>query len=64
MKVIVTSAGDPLPWSKAPGAKKLAESIAIKNEIPEIVWVHVVPSVRAALRGRQSWCRCYCSVRP
>jgi enoyl-[acyl-carrier protein] reductase II len=49
MKVIVTSAGDPLPWSKAPGAKKRAESIAIKNEIPEIVWVHVVPSVRAAL---------------
>lgn len=51
LKVIVTSAGDPLPWSKAPGAKKLAESIAIKNEIPEIVWVHVVPSVRAALRA-------------
>jgi NAD(P)H-dependent flavin oxidoreductase YrpB (nitropropane dioxygenase family) len=51
LKVIVTSAGDPLPWSKTPGAKKLAESIAIKNEIPEIVWVHVVPSVRAALRG-------------
>jgi enoyl-[acyl-carrier protein] reductase II len=51
MKVIVTSAGDPLPWSKNPGAKKLAESIAIKNEIPEMVWVHVVPSVRAALLG-------------
>ncbi len=51
LKVIVTSAGDPLPWSKTPGAKKLAESIAIKNEIPEIVWVHVVPSVRAALRA-------------
>jgi len=50
MKVIVTSAGDPLPWSIVPGAKRLAESIAIKNEIPEIVWVHVVPSVRAALR--------------
>jgi len=50
MKVIVTSAGDPLPWSKVPGSKELAESIAIKNEIPEIVWVHVVPSVRAALR--------------
>lgn len=51
LRVIVTSAGDPLPWSKAPGAKKLTESIAIKNEIPEIVWVHVVPSVRAALRA-------------
>jgi len=51
LKVIVTSAGDPLPWSKTPGAKKLAESIAIKDEIPGIVWVHVVPSVRAALRA-------------
>ena len=51
LKVIVTSAGDPLPWSKAPGTKKLAESIAIKDEVPEMVWVHVVPSVRAALRA-------------
>ena len=50
LKVIVTSAGDPLPWSEAAGAKRLAESIAIKREIPEMVWVHVVPSVRAALR--------------
>jgi enoyl-[acyl-carrier protein] reductase II len=50
VKVIVTSAGDPLPWSKAPGSKKVEESIAIKNDIPEMVWVHVVPSVRAALR--------------
>jgi len=50
LKVIVTSAGDPLPWSKAAGPKRLAESIAIKSEIPEMVWVHVVPSVRAALR--------------
>jgi NAD(P)H-dependent flavin oxidoreductase YrpB (nitropropane dioxygenase family) len=51
LKVIVTSAGDPLPWSIAPGAKKLTESIAIKNEVPEMLWVHVVPSVRAALRA-------------
>jgi NAD(P)H-dependent flavin oxidoreductase YrpB (nitropropane dioxygenase family) len=50
MKVIVTSAGDPLPWSKAPGPKRIPESIAIKEESPEMVWVHVVPSVRAALR--------------
>ena len=50
MKAIVTSAGDPLPWSKVPGPKRLAESIAIKNEVPEMVWVHVVPSVRAASR--------------
>jgi enoyl-[acyl-carrier protein] reductase II len=50
MKVIITSAGDPLPWSKVLGPKALAESITIKNESPEMVWVHVVPSVRAALR--------------
>ncbi len=50
IKVIVTSAGDPLPWSKVPGPRRLEGSIAIKDEIPEIVWVHVVPSVRAALR--------------
>jgi len=51
LKVMVTSAGDPLPWSVTPGAKKLTESIAIKDEVPEMVWVHVVPSVRAALRA-------------
>jgi len=50
VKVIVTSAGDPLPWSLVPGPKRLPESIAIKDEIPEMVWVHVVPSVRAAFR--------------
>jgi len=50
LKAIVTSAGDPLPWSRYPGAKKVAESIAIKDELPQMVWVHVVPSVRSALR--------------
>ena len=50
LRVIVTSAGDPFPWAKDPGAKKLAESISIKTELPDRVWVHVVPSVRAALR--------------
>jgi enoyl-[acyl-carrier protein] reductase II len=50
LRAIVTSAGDPLPWSEEPGAKRLAESVAIKAELPEIVWVHVVPSVRAASR--------------
>jgi len=50
LRAIVTSAGDPLPWSEEPGAKRLAESVAIKADLPEIVWVHVVPSVRAALR--------------
>lgn len=47
---IVTSAGDPLPWSEAPGEKARPESIAIKQELPGITWCHVVPSVRAAKR--------------
>ena len=50
LKAIVTSAGDPFPWSRDPGAKRLGESVAIRDELPEIVWVHVVPSVRASLR--------------
>lgn len=47
---IITSAGDPLPWSKDLSVKKLPESIAIKDELPGMVWAHVVPSVRGALR--------------
>ena len=51
LKVIVTSAGDPLPWAvdaKAKGAKKAR--VAIKEELPHIVWCHVCPNVRAAKR--------------
>jgi len=48
--VIVTSAGDPLPWSVNPGDKKLDVSIPIKKELPSITWCHVVPSIRAAKR--------------
>ena len=51
LKAIVTSAGDPLPWSNGTRAKASAELISIKDEFPEAVWVHVVPSVRAALRS-------------
>ncbi len=50
-KVIVTSAGDPLPWAvdaKAKGAKK--PRIPIKEELPDIVWCHVCPSVKTAKR--------------
>ena len=47
---IVTSAGDPLPWSITPGDKELDVSIPIKKELPGITWCHVVPSVRAARR--------------
>ncbi len=49
-RVIVTSAGDPLPWAIDPINKKIEESIPIKKELPDITWCHVVPSVRAAKR--------------
>ncbi|MHA1730816.1 MAG: NAD(P)H-dependent flavin oxidoreductase [Promethearchaeota archaeon] len=49
-KVVVTSAGDPLPWSADPGTRELPQSIAIKKEVPWVTWCHVVPSVRAARR--------------
>ena len=58
LRAIFTSAGDPLPWSVNPGDKKidtpLASSIAIKKELPDVVWVHVVPSVRAAKRAEKA----------
>ncbi len=50
LKAIVTSAGDPVPWSMSPHPGKGDGAVAIKNELPDVVWVHVVPSVRAALR--------------
>jgi len=49
-RIIVTSAGDPLPWAIDPLNKKIEESIPIKKELPDITWCHVVPSVRAAKR--------------
>jgi enoyl-[acyl-carrier protein] reductase II len=51
LAVIVTSAGDPLPWAidaASKGAKK--PQIPIKEEIPHIIWCHVCPNVRAAKR--------------
>ncbi|MFX0103415.1 MAG: NAD(P)H-dependent flavin oxidoreductase [Candidatus Hodarchaeota archaeon] len=50
LNIIVTSAGDPLPWAVDPQNKKLDVSIPIKKELTGITWCHVVPSVRAAKR--------------
>lgn len=53
--VLVTSAGDPLPWAvnaKNKGAKK--ERIPVKEEIPHIIWCHVCPSVRTAKRAEKA----------
>ena len=55
LAVIVTSAGDPLPWGKdaiQKGAKKAR--ITIKEELPHITWCHVVPNVRGAKRAEKA----------
>jgi len=53
-KVIVTSAGDPLPWSADPQGKGIEQSIPLKKECPHVIWCHVVPSVRAAKRAEKA----------
>ena len=50
-RVIVTSAGDPLPWAKDPPGGEHEETIPIKQELPSITWCHVVPSIRSAKRA-------------
>lgn len=55
LAVIVTSAGDPLPWAidaLSKGAKK--QKYAIKEYFPDIVWCHVCPSVRTAKRAERA----------
>lgn len=55
LKVVVTSAGDPLPWAidaKAKGAKK--PLVTIKEKLPNITWCHVCPSVRGAVRAEKA----------
>jgi len=55
LAVIVTSAGDPLPWAVdavSKGAKK--QKYAIKEELPHVIWCHVCPSVRTALRAEKA----------
>ena len=49
-KAIITSAGDPLPWSIDSSERCIRESVPIKKQCPEITWGHVVPSVRGAMR--------------
>ncbi len=51
LKLIITSAGDPLPWAidaKAKGARRAR--IAIQEEMDSVRWAHVVPAVQHAKR--------------
>ncbi len=55
LAVIVTSAGDPVPWgidAIAKGAKKAR--IPIKEKLPHITWCHVCPNVRGAKRAEKA----------
>ncbi|MBN1803230.1 MAG: nitronate monooxygenase [Candidatus Lokiarchaeota archaeon] len=52
---IFTSAGDPLPWAvnaQLLGAKQVMTPI--KEKLPDIIWVHVCPSVRGAKRAEKA----------
>ncbi|MFX1344818.1 MAG: NAD(P)H-dependent flavin oxidoreductase [Promethearchaeota archaeon] len=55
LRVMVTSAGDPLPWTidaKAKGAK--GSYYEVKKELPSIIWCQVAPNVRGAVRAEKS----------
>jgi len=55
LRVIITSAGDPLPFAvdaKEKGAR--AAKIPIKEKLPGITWCHVVPSVATAKRAEKA----------
>jgi len=55
LRVIVTSAGDPLPWAIDAEAKGVRKPlIPIKEKLPDIIWGHVCPSVRGAKRAENA----------
>ncbi|MHA1966923.1 MAG: NAD(P)H-dependent flavin oxidoreductase [Candidatus Hodarchaeales archaeon] len=55
LRVMVTSAGDPLPWTidaKEKGSK--SSYYEVKKELPSIIWCQVCPNVRGAKRAERS----------
>ena len=55
LKVIVTSAGDPLPWAIDAASKDAKRiRVPIKEELPDIIWCHVCPNVRGAKRAEKA----------
>ncbi|MHC1590758.1 MAG: NAD(P)H-dependent flavin oxidoreductase [Candidatus Helarchaeales archaeon] len=55
LRMIITSAGDPLPWAVDAinkGARR--KRIPIKERAPDIVWCHVVPAVAHAKRAEKA----------
>jgi NAD(P)H-dependent flavin oxidoreductase YrpB (nitropropane dioxygenase family) len=55
LKLIITSAGDPLPWA-VDAMNKGAKStrIALQAEMPGVKWAHVVPAVEHAKRAEKA----------
>lgn len=55
LKLIITSAGDPLPWAVNATEKGARRSrIAIQEEMPGVKWAHVVPAVQHAKRAEKA----------
>ncbi len=55
LKVIVTSAGDPLPWAIDAAEKGVRKPmVSVKKNLPDIVWCHVCPNVRGSLRAEKA----------
>jgi NAD(P)H-dependent flavin oxidoreductase YrpB (nitropropane dioxygenase family) len=55
LNVMVTSAGDPLPWAidaKEKGSKRAF--LEVKKELPSIIWCQVCPNVRGSKRAERS----------
>ena len=55
LNVMVTSAGDPLPWAidaKEKGSKRAF--LEVKKELASIIWCQVCPNVRGAKRAERS----------
>ncbi|MBA7515058.1 NADH:quinone reductase [subsurface metagenome] len=55
LNVMVTSAGDPLPWAidaREKGSKRAF--LEVKKELPSIIWCQVCPNVRGSKRAERS----------
>ena len=55
LKLIITSAGDPLPWA-VDAVNKGAKTtrIALQEQMPGVKWAHVVPAVEHAKRAQRA----------
>jgi NAD(P)H-dependent flavin oxidoreductase YrpB (nitropropane dioxygenase family) len=53
--MVVTSAGDPLPWAIDATSKGVKKAyIPIKEKLPHVTWCHVCPNVRGSQRAERA----------